>query len=153
MIPIVIFPALSVRRKKLSDIEYLSIKEFEGKTRQNNGTRTTTGTLATLTAAAGKDMYLAKAKVTVYDQDAGNTESADIELSFNGVVQETVNLGGSTETQGTFEYEFIITGLKVAAGQIIKLEVVTIQATPFTIRGVIECWEEPTGETPQIPSI
>ncbi len=59
--------ALWKRGRRLSDIEYLSIKEFDGKTRQVDGTATATGTLATITAGASpnKDMYLSGAKISI----------------------------------------------------------------------------------------
>jgi len=47
----------------LSDIMFISVKEFGSKLRTTEGTLSATGYLCTLTANTGKDMYLAKAKV------------------------------------------------------------------------------------------
>jgi len=134
--------------KRLSDIEFLSIKEFDGKIVSNEGSRTTTGDLATLTASSGKDMYLAKAKIVANVTDASNTD-LDIELKVNGVIKETCKIDLINSGTTSFEYEFAITGLKVAATQIIKLEVITITAIS-EVSGVLECFEETTGESPAV---
>jgi len=135
--------------KKLSDIEYLSIKEFDGKLVQNDGTRTTTGDLATLTAGSGKDMYLASAKIIVVDDDVNNVKSAIITLDVNGVVLATAELGGTSETQGSFIYEFATKGFKVAATEIIKLEV-TANTGTADVYGELICFEEDTGASPAV---
>jgi len=154
-------PRGSFRKKggKLSDIEFLSIKEFDGKAVENESTRTTTGVLATLTAAGGKDLYLAKAKITVR-QTAINVAEKNciIELQLNGIVKETFSSlmhdGSVAGTPGalTIPYEFAITGLKVAATQVIKLQVVTLDSQQ-EVNGVIEGWQEDTAATPQIPTL
>ncbi len=142
----------------MGDIEYLSIKEFDGKLRKNEGVLSATGTLATLTANSGKDMYIARAKCVFFSNTAstGTSGSAKIELQVNGIVVESlrtflVMVAGSQQML-TFEYEFKNIGHKVAATQVIKLEV-TAMPTTIDVEGFIECFEETTGETPQIPPL
>ena len=144
---------------KLSDIEFLSIKEFDGKLVQNDGSKTTTGDLATLTASSGKDMYVAKAKIvaTLSSNPGAGYYNTTVALKINGVTEETVVLSfARTSTSGdgqsnTLSYEFVNIGRKVAATEIIKLEVTTINS--LSVNGVLLCFEETTGETPQVASI
>jgi len=139
------------RAGRLSDIEYLAIKEFDGKISSNEGRLSVTGDLATLTAASGKDMYLAKAKVNCIYSGSG-TSGTLIELSINGTVIESFIFDGSvlagTTPQPT-NYDFINMGRKVAATQVIKLEVISI-GTGDEIEGTILCFEETTGDSPAI---
>ena len=136
---------------KLSDIEYLSIKEFDGKRVTNEGALSAAGDLATLTASGGKDMYLGRAGFTVnHDLVSATNQNFKIELSANGVVIETV-LGGimhdgaAVNTNHTFQN----VGFKVAATQIIKIEVISM-GTNLEIEGFLECFEEGTGASPAI---
>jgi len=139
----------------MSDIEFLMIKEFDGKLRKNEGSLTATGTLATLTAATGKDMYLARAKVSVRSQSTINASQATIELQVNGVVVETFIylLAEASSSNGWVEntsdqYEFVNIGHKVDAAQVIKLEV-TVESE-MVIEGFVECVEEDDGVSPAI---
>lgn len=140
-------------KKRLSDIEFLAKKEFDGKLRQNDGSlaSSTTGDLATLTASSGKDMYLAKAKISIISNALANDLVGTVVLKINGVIEETTKwrLGGGTE-KGIeyFTYEFVNIGFKVAATEIIKLEG-TVN-TLSQIEGVITCFEEDTGVDPTI---
>lgn len=148
---------VGVKGRKLSDIEFLSIKEFEGKVRSDESRRTTVGDLATLTANSGKDMYLATAKVNMTGNFSLNA-SCTVKLSINGIVIETaafLSSGGTLDLAAEgllqYEYEFKNIGRKVAATQIIKLEVTA--EIDIIVEGFIECFEEDTGNSPQIPSI
>ena len=148
---------LKERRKRLSDIEYLAIKEFDGKLTTGEGTLTVTGDLVTITAAVGKDMYLAKAKVSVrLETISGVTSNKQviIELKANGVIKGTWaavlhtdidDVGGDSNAT----YEFAIAGIKVAATEIIKLEVVTL-GTLIEANGELVVFEEDTGATPAV---
>ena len=148
--------ALWKRGKKLSDIEYLSIKEFDSKLRTNEGSVvSTTGDLATLTATAGKDMYLAKAKISAEFIPAGATnDTLIVELKVNGVITETyrgqATHSGSGAALHSDSYEFVNIGQKVLATEIIKLEVITNQNNNWRIEGTIVCFEEDTGASPAI---
>lgn len=139
----------AVVKKTLSDIEFLAKKEFDGKLVTDEGTRTTTGDIATLTANTGKDMYLAKAKFSIETTNTG-IQRAIVELKVNAVIKATASVilqaGAGTTVES---YEFITSGLKVIATQIIKIEAITLQ-TGLTINGELVCFEETTGETPVI---
>lgn len=137
----------------MSDILFLSVKEHAGKLRENEGGRSTTGDLATLTANTGKDMYLAKAKFTASNTSTTlQSNTVIVELKVNGIVHETANIElvttASSEGPITRDYQFVTSGVKVAASQIIKLEVITIDSANITVEGVITCFEEATGESP-----
>ena len=136
------------------DIAFLAKKEFDGKLRENESSKTTTGDLATLTASAGKDMYLAKAKVSV-ENDSDSASAAfkvTIQLKVNGVIHEQVVLSANRTTSasqaGPTSYEFAVSGVKVAATQIIKLEITAIDSVEAVTKGVITCFEEDTGVSP-----
>ena len=144
-----VFPWISFLKeggkKRLSDIEYLAIKEFGGKLVQNDGTKTTTGDLATLTASVGKDMYLAKAKVNINASGVSNA-SVTIQLKVNAVVIEEYQTEVLADTGD--KYEFTSVGFKVAATQIIKLEVTAVSG--MNVEGQLICFEETTGESPAV---
>ena len=153
-----VFPWISFlkeRKKRLSDIEFLSIKEFDGKIRSDEGFLSATGDLATLTATSGKDMYLARAKVIFFinSESASVAAGDEVVLKLNGVIKETsrsttAGTGGGGGN-GTVIYEFKNIGQKVLATQIIKLEVITLD-TQSDVEGFIECFEETTGESPAV---
>jgi len=147
--------ALWRRGRKLSDIEYLSIKEFEGKIRTATGQLAATGTLATLTATAGKDMYLAGAKISCkWNQAAGGAlQRIAVDLTINGTIVET-GLMDTVFGSGIFHsenYEFVCKGLKVAATQIIKLELSEMGGgSDGEVAGNLIVFEETTGDSPAI---
>lgn len=142
----------------MGDIEYLAIKEFDGKLIDNDGTLSVLGDLCTLTASVGKDMYLATAKVNVFmaaNNQGGQTVTCT--LNVNGIIRETFSWFGGTNAGGTNgdngdNYEFDLKGIKVTTGQIIKLEVTSI-GSGMGINGIISAFEEDTGATPQIPPL
>lgn len=144
--------------KTLGDIEFMSIKEFQSKVRQDDGTQIATGDIASITANTGKDMYLAKAKVTAHNANVSNAvQNLTVELSLNGVVVERwqparVFFGGGTGSSWQErDYEFVTAvGRKVLAGEIIKLEVTFNTGSTFIVDGAIEVYEEDTGKNPQI---
>ena len=136
----------------MSDLLFLSVKEHAGKLRTDEGFLSATGDLATLTATTGKDMYIGRAKVTFFANTNNALSTADeVVLKLNGSIIETskqsVRWNAANAGGGTFEYEFKNMGHKVLAGQIIKLEVITIGAA-IDVEGFIECFEETTGESP-----
>jgi hypothetical protein len=141
-------PFLFEAKRKVSDIEFLSKKEFDGKLREDEGFLSATGDLATLTANSGKDMYLARAKCILFDNVGGSaTAITEVVLKINGTVVETVKASPATHQDTVYEFRNI--GQKVAATQIIKLEVISID-TRTDVEGFIECFEETTGESPVI---
>ena len=146
--------ALFGRKKRLSDIEYLAIKEFGGKIKTDEGFLSAAGDLATLTASAGKDMYLASAKVTFFANTVASAAAIadEVVLKLNGTVIETTKVTWDNATDGgilSFAYEFKNIGRKVTTSQIIKLEVITLDGDT-DVEGFIECFEETTGESPQV---
>jgi len=144
----------------MGDLEFLSIKEFDSKLRQDDGTLTAIGDLATLTANTGKDMYLGKAKIVMQRiiNPGASFHTATVALKLNGITVEQgviTTTTGASNTSGllSMEYEFISIGQRVTAGQIIKLEVTAITSADSSISGTLVCFEETTDDTPQIPSI
>lgn len=139
---------------EMGDLEYLAIKEFEGKLRTDRGSLSIASTLTALTATAGKDMYIGKAKVVFTNNGTGGTNSLNqVELQLNGSAIEIVTQSITTSVDGfNFEYEFKDMGHKVLAGQVIRLQVTTL-GTTVDVVGFIECWEEDTGASPQIPPL
>ena len=152
--PFITFTGIKGGRRRLSDIEFLSIKEFGNKLRYVKGTeRSSTGTLATITANTGKDMYLARAQITfaVNTILSGSTNN-QVDLYVNGTIIESAEHShrGTSNEGATYAlvYEFKNIGHKVTAGQIIKLEVAS--ASSVTVNGFIECFEETAGSSPKI---
>ena len=76
--------------KKLSDIEFLSIKEFDGKLVTNVSEQLDggTGNAAALTASGGKDLYLVKGSILItQDTGTGTSVGCDIDLIADTVVK------------------------------------------------------------------
>jgi len=137
----------------MSDILFLSTKEFLGKLRHDDGSLSATGDLATLTANTAKDMYLARAKVIFFLNNSNTQSVADaVVLKVNGTIVETAKSTLTMEStfdagMQVFSYEFSNIGHKVDAGQVIKLEVITLDADT-NVEGFIECFEEDNGVSP-----
>jgi len=145
------------KKKKLSDIEFLSIKEFDGKLKENEtatagGAGPTDGAL--LTAASGKDLYLASASVTGHNNTTGGTVRVlNVELHINGVVHETLrmvigDLDATGNPKASERLVFQTKGVKVAATQVIKIRVV---ANPdIVVESNVIGFEETTGASPAV---
>ena len=155
-----IFPVIQFarkRRKRVSDIEYLATIESGNGSgnailRSNEGVRVgVTGDLATLTAAASKDMYLAGAACIFKIDTVAALRTATVELKVNGVIKETAHCQLSTSGAGTstFSHHFNVKGLKVDAAQIIKLEV-TVADAAIDVEGSILCIEIDDGVSPKL---
>lgn len=129
------------------DLAFLAKKEFDGKLVTAEGGRTTVGDLATITVATGKDMYLARASLKWEKSTTTGTGLLVVELKVNGVIKETYRSLGGVTFPGFYPYYFNMRGLKVLAGQIIKLEV-TIIGDSTEVDGDLECFEEDTGVDP-----
>ena len=151
--------ALWKRGRKLSDIEYLSIKEFDGKLVTNTGQQAdgATGNTATLTASSGKDLYLAKASVTLRaDAAQAGVPLFEVTLVANGVIVDRCEAtyqanssNGPPFTPVNLKYDFTVQGIKVAATQTIVIDVVTSDAS-VDISGTLVGFEEITGDNPAI---
>ena len=139
---------------RLSDIEYMSIKEFDSKRVSNQVRLTAAGTGATLTASGGKDLYLAGAEVTLHLEAFGNANDESVlELTANGTVIETITLsseGNTSVATGTgYQANFMAKGIKVAATQVLKIEGATIDSN-HAVETFIYGFEEATGASPAI---
>ena len=115
--------------KKLSDIEFLAIKDYgtdgtDSKRVDADGAVTIVNSTAandvvSVTANTGKDMYLGGASWSAR-QTAGSSAMALLgNLVVDGTTVETVTMThfGNTEA----EIKFTTKGIKVAAGEIIKI--------------------------------
>jgi len=144
------------RKKKLSDIEFLSIKEFNGDLKTDEDTRSSVGTGAFVTAGTGKDLYLAKAKCTITTRSDNFSGDAVVQLQANGVLKAThseavaASQASVPSDAGTGIYEFVISGIKVTTGQTIRLEVTTVSNAKVEINTEIICFETVTGESPAV---
>ncbi len=153
-------PPEAVGVKTLGDIEFMSVKEFQLKTRRDEGTATAVGDLTTLTANVGKDMYLASAKVNVRWSSTNNSPiQFVIDLLANGVIigsfnsahLSSIQAGGVRASDLNSQYEFKANiGQKVLAGEIINLNISVIGSAALVIEGQLLCYEEDTGTSPQI---
>jgi len=139
----------------MGNTQFLLIKAFEAKTKFNNSVRTTAGTLATLTASGGKRMYLGVAKISAgLVTGAAPAGFYTVQLVINGTVEETGHvLLGPSEDMAVGSYEFKWRGF-VEATQTIVLNLSRAASVVNTeVSGTLECFEEDTGTTPQVPSI
>lgn len=141
----------------MSDKLLLAVKEHAGKLKSHEAglAVNTAGDLGTLTAAAGKDLYLLKAHANVALATIGNNSGlGQIVLKVNGVIKDTWNFA-LTNTSGegstTMDDHDFLTGFKVGPTEIIKLEVISAGVSALT-EGSIECSEEPTGVSPYVAS-
>lgn len=152
MTPILtVFKAFIQRKGKLSDIEFLAIKEFGSKRvdvdDQSTVATTTETDLATQTANTGRDMYLGGASVSTINNAAG-TMTVEHRLYINGTaVQENTQLVATNAKMSTV---FLTKGLKVAATQIIKITVKNSASNSSNCESELILWEEATGESPQV---
>ena len=126
---------------------------FDGRLKHDEGFLSATGDLCTLTAASGKDLYLSAAKVTFFVNTINGVWLADeVVLKVNGTIVETakasiVLVATSDSGSSTFDYEFKNLWHKVDATQILKLEVITIDADT-DVEGFIQAVEVPDTENP-----
>jgi len=131
-----------------SDVSFLAKKEFDGDLKNDEGSRTTTGTLATITASAGQDLYLALASCLQITASAA-AGSATIELQINGTARETARFATDADTsqiRPTAPYTFVSKGFMVAPTQVIRLEVTAIANA--TVEGNLSAFEVDTGTDP-----
>ena len=152
MFPWLVF--LKKAGKKLSDIEFLAIKEFDGKLVSNTDIQDdgATGNTATLTASSGKDLYLAKAQVTVRCDTTTSLVRGDISLKANAVGKDRWRfsfVAGTESGQIAQTHDFVVEGIKVAATQTIILDVV-FSNVDFDITGTLVGFEEDTGSSPAV---
>ncbi len=139
---------------EMSDFQFLAIKAFLNKLVDNTVIITTTGVpidLAALTAAGGKDLYLAKAKVKM-STGSSSALNATIAILVNGVEKDRVALKIDGSPVSNDKHEFILSGVKVTTGQVIKLRAISNDSA-IVISSTITGWEEDTNATPQEPPL
>jgi len=145
-----------VDSKVNSDVAFLMKKEFESALVSDEGFLSAIGDLASLTASAGKTMYLASAKITYFSNtnlNTGAVGNCQVVLKINDVIIETTNFstgvasGSGVGGDPVNVYEFKNIGRSVAATEIIKLEVISLDAA-IDVEGFIECVEVDTGVDP-----
>jgi len=146
--------------RKLSDIEFLSIKEFDGKRADvsniiNYINSTLEIDLITYTVPAAKDGYLAFASlVGNYSNPVSPPVDITYRLYLNGVVEEEFTLEDVIAGE-EWTHTFQTKSKKFTVGQIVKttqqLSVAGNNAVRTSSR--LTLWEEDTGDSPQIPSI
>ncbi len=151
--------ALWKRGKRLSDIEYLAVKEFGGKLKHNEGAlaAATTGTLATLTVTNGQDGYLAQAQIAVHSSTgvAGSYKAELQAEQSNGVftiVDTFVIQRSSTNAVTQATYQFRNIGHKIVGDGntlVFRIEVITAGAG-LSAEGNISAFEETTGDSPAL---
>jgi len=151
--------------RKLSDIEFLAIKDYgtdgtDSKRVDANDTLTLAEStletdLVTQTANTGKDMYLGSASLTLADGGTNSNFQIICRLYVNGTEEERIVLQYDTSTTQRWAWKFKTKGIKVAAAQIIKITaetIITANNNDIDFTGKLVLWEEDTNATPQIPS-
>lgn len=148
--------------RKLSDVEFFAIKEFDNKRVDVDNILTLANTnvetdLTTQTASGGKDMYLGEASIggQVTDTFGGEIGGITYRLFVNAVEIDRFRVEDPSEDE-EWTYKFLTKGVKVTTGQIIKITAKNDNAgvnRNTTHQGKLVLWEEDTNNTPQIPSI
>jgi len=126
------------------DLAFLQQKEQEGKLKTDEGSLTGAGTLASLTASSGKDMYLSSASVSLRKGSSVGSSNHTVELQVNGVVKETFTTFEFASAGKLSAYHFSTKGLKVSPTEVIRLQVTELGSTT-QVEGTLQCWEEPSG--------
>jgi len=148
-------------KKRLSDIEYLSIKENLGKRvdvklDRLGVSQTFGGQVDLLVGTAGvgpnKDMYLAGASFSMgVTAETGGGHSVEIRLFANGVFLEGY-IRRDVADEEEWDFVFKTKGIKVASNQEIKITIEFSDDTNFAVL----CWaqimlfEEDPGATPAV---
>ena len=139
------------RKGKVSDIEYLAIKDFGGKrvdvTDNQSSSTSTEIDMATQTASGSHDMFFGGGNFRMRNTTANNAQGL-VKLKINGTTVEQREI---TITSGSqFTYEFISKGHKVATGEVIKITITAGHTglTDYTSNLVL--WEELTGDSPAV---
>jgi len=141
---------------EMSDLQFLSIKEFEDKrvdinSIYNNTNSTAENDIAIQTATTGKDMYLAEASVS-FRLNSVTGKSVIFRLRVNDV--EIEKFTRTPNPQDNILRIFLQTGLKVLTGETIRITAQNNNTTNGVLGvAILKLWEEDTGATPQIPPL
>lgn len=113
------------------DLAFQLQKDFAGELITVEGTLGAAGDLVSITAAAGKDIYISKANIVPRRITVANAQANCLsELKANAIIKETKSASapsGTTTTSmmGTIYLPFAWVG-KVAETEIIKIELITV---------------------------
>ncbi len=157
--PMMIMKAFLQRKGRLSDIEYLAIKEADGKLKHNEGALAadTTGTLCTITVTDGNDGYLAQAQINIRAANgAAGTVKAELQAEQSNGVFTIVDtwVSGRNVTNESFKdhYEFKNIGHKIVGDGntlVFRIEV-TVLGAGISAEGNITVIEETAGTSPAV---
>ena len=124
---------------------------YDGRLKSAEGFLSAAGDLCSLTAGSGKDLYLTAGKCVIFaNVVSGNSFGDEVVLKVNGTIIETTKFnqtGGTGSGAIILDYKFENLFHKVSAGQILKIEVITLD-TETDVEGFIQAIEVPTGENP-----
>jgi len=157
--------ALWERKRRVSDVEYLSVKEFNSKLfTETSSEFTTTGVKITRTPASGKTFYLAKAKVVLVGGGI-STYTGEIlihcQVKMNSVVIDNFSICGFQE-EGAGEgpgwgmsgvmAETTVIGKSLDGDAAKKVEVEVIAITGTNVSGHVTLigFEEDTADSPAL---
>ena len=161
--PFITFTGIKGGRTRLSDFEFLSIKEYGGKLiHELSAEFTGNADQVTYTVPSGKTFYKLKSKLypvtSVITGGVSTTRSADVELTFDGTVKDiltyyqldwtsTSSVGGaSASNTGQFETNIV----ESMAGDGVKQIKLTSTSTSGTYRVSLMGIIETTGTSPKI---
>ncbi len=164
--PFITFTGIKGGRTRLSDFEFLSIKEFGGKLiHELSAEFTTDADQVTYTVPSGKTFYHLKSKLypvtDVFKTSApnGGTRRTDVELTFDGTVKDIITYShsasvdtsidrsyGNAGSTGQFETNLI----ESMAGDGVKQIKLTSTDTTGTYRVSLMGIIETTGSSPKI---
>lgn len=176
VLPWIFYQEIIARGRKLSESEFLTIKQFDGKLiKEISAEFTGNGVQITRTPASGKTFYFLKARLypvvnSIVTGSAGNTpvtsnRRADVEIKLDGTVIDVLTHDmettfGSAESAAARaegnagqagQYESLI--VDSMDGNAIKKIELTSTNVVGTYRVSLIGIEENTGTSPQIPSI
>ncbi len=164
--PFITFTGIKGGRTRLSDFEFLSIKEFGGKLiHELSAEFTTDADQVTYTVPSGKTFYHLKSKLypvtDVFKTSApnGGTRRTDVELTFDGTVKDVLTYyqrtahstggnggAGSATSIGEFETNLV----ESMAGDGVKEIKLTSTGTAGSYRVSLMGIIETTGSSPKI---
>jgi len=126
---------------RISDLEFLSTKEFEGALFTDEGTTTSGGNFVSL-RAGGAGLFLAGASISA-TSDGSGTQLIVVQLQVDGVPYETYRSQVPASANNTRDstYHFEIKGIFIQSGKRVTLNVLTIGGN-VTAKGSLIGWGE-----------
>jgi len=156
-----------VKGRKLADVEFLAIKEFDGKLfTETSSEFTTIGTKITRIVPNLKTFFLHKSKLIIAgggDQAYTGEIIIKCQVKFDGVIIDNFSFGGFQEQvggEGTgwgmsgVMPETTVMGKSMVGDGIKTVTIEVVEITGVNVSGFLTLsgWEEDTGTSPQIPS-